>query len=272
MIYCRIPVAVPTGWVRDHVVDDVVDKGGKGIGDILTKKVGPLPVIAWVGVLGAAGFYVYKTRKGASSGGTVPADDGSGTVSATGSGSYSPVGAGSGSNPGSGTTDTPTRFTDNQAWATAAISYLVGLGYEGTQVNQAVQKYLASLPLTSSQSGMVNLAILKMGATPEVVAPAQDDPGPVGGPKTGVPAAVTELKANVVDSHNVKLTWKPSDGAAWYDVTVTNSGGSAEAVSYTPDYHWTHMIGGFDSTYYVVAANNAGKSPVATVTARTPDE
>lgn len=265
-------LVVRTGWVGDMAETDVVEKGGKGVGAILAKKVGPMPVAAWAGVLGVAGYYIYRTRKG--SGGTAAAGvgDGSGTVAATGSGSYTPTGSGTGSGgTGSGTSGTGT-FADNQAWSTAAISYLVGLGYEGVMVNQAVQKYLASLPLTSAQQGMVNLAILKVGAPPELVAPSQDDPGGTTNPKPGIPAAVTGLKATVIDAHNVQLNWNPSDGAAWYEASITNETGAATVVTYTPSFHWDQLLGGYDSVYHVVAVNNTGRSPDVTVAARTPNE
>lgn len=251
--------------------DEVASEGGKGIGAILTKKVGPLPVAAWAAVLGVAGYYVYRTRKG-SSGGTAAAGAGDGTVSATGAGSYSPVGSGSGSDTGSGVTTGGHTFADNQAWSTAAISYLVGLGYEGVMVNQAVQKYLGSLPLTSAQQGMVNLAILKVGAPPELVAPSQEDPGGTTGPKTGIPTAVTGLKADVIDANNVKLSWNPVEGAAWYEASITNETGSATVVTYTPSFHWDKLLGGYTSVYHVVAVNNTGRSPDVTVEARTPNE
>ena len=253
--------------------EDVAGKGVKGISAVLTKKVGPLPVAAWAAVLGVAGYYVYRTRKGSSGAATTGTGDGSGTVAATGSGSYSPVGSGSGSDTGSGITGAGHTFADNQAWSTAAISYLVGLGYEGVMVNQAVQKYLGSMPLTAAQQGMVNLAILKIGAPPELVAPSQDDPGGTTNPNnTGIPATVTGLKANVVDAHNVILTWNASEGAAWYEASITNETGAATVVTYTPSFHWDKLLGGYTSVYHVVAVNNKGRSPDVTVEARTPNE
>lgn len=261
-----------TGWVRDTVAEEAVAaKGGKGIGALLGKKLGPFPVAAWVGIGGFAGYYIYRTRKAAASGtsgGTT--GDGSGTVAATGSGSYSPTGSGAGSNnPGSGNTG-PSTFADNQAWATAAISYLVGLGYEGTVVNQAVQSYLASLPLNSQQQGLVNLAILKIGATPEVVAPSQNNPPPIVTP--GAPGPVTGLVGHADSPNKVVLSWTPSAGATSYDVTITNYTGSATHSVSSPSFTWSDLIGGVESVHSVVAVNDSGRSAPASVTVSTPAE
>lgn len=251
---------------------DAAVSGGKGIGAVLHKKLGPFPVVAWGGIGVVAGYYVYRTRKAAGSGvrtGTDGGTGGDGTVAATGSGSYSPVGSGAGNNsPGSGNGGSST-FSDNQAWSTAAISYLVGSGYEGVLANQAVQSFLASYPLTSAQQSMVNLAIGKIGPPPEAVPPSQENPNPI---QTGVPEAVNGLTAKVNGPTSVTLMWEPVNGATKYRVRVSSQWGSEEwetssTVDTRTNYGWNTT-----ATWTVQAVNAKGAGPARSVMATTPPD
>lgn len=254
---------------------DAVAAGGKSLTTVLGKKVGPLPIAAWVGVGGAAGYYIYTTRKKARSGGLGAGDTsgdtgaGDGTVSATGSGTYSPVGPSAGGNStGSGNGGGNT-FGDNASWSTAAISYLVGSGYEGVLANQAIQTFLASYPLTTDQQGMVNLAIRKIGPPPEVVPPSQENPNPV---TTSVPDPVENLRATVNGPTSVTLMWDPSVRATKYKITVSSQWGTeswetSSTVNTRNNYGWNTT-----ATWAVQAVNDKGASPARTVQATTPPD
>lgn len=162
----------------------MADEGSK-FAQLMTKK-GPmdLPIGVWVLVGGGGLFFAYRTYKktgSATSNVASTGTTGNGTVDATGMGSYSPAG-GSISTSDTGTSSTGNSFADNNSWMTAAINYLVGLGYDASVANQAIGLYLASQPLTTSQmQAMVNVAIQHLGAPPQSVAPVNGTVTPVQG-------------------------------------------------------------------------------------------
>jgi hypothetical protein len=258
------------------VADDVPTptKTAGGLAGFLTKKIGPMPAGVWLIVLLIAGFVVYRTRSGIASGVNVSgtADGGSGTVPATGSGSYTPVGSGpGGNNPGSGVPSGTPTFGSNQAWGTAAINYLTGLGYEGVSINQAIQSFLASYNLTSQQQTWVNLAIIRLGAPPEVVPPSTENPPPVGSP-TG-PPPVKDLTVSSAGSDFVNLEWSPSPGALKYRIVASSSHGSWSPVETTSTFWKSSQVNklgqNLDHTFTVWAIGESGASAPRTVTAHT---
>jgi hypothetical protein len=142
--------------------------------EFLTKKVAGAPAGVWiVGLGGIVGFYLYTKNK--SAGTTVaPATTGTGsggTVDASGLGDYTPAGGFAGSSTDSTSSTSNTTYTDNNAWGTAAINYLVGHSYDAGTANQAITLYLASEQLTTQQQAMVNVVIGALGAPPQLVAP-----------------------------------------------------------------------------------------------------
>lgn len=152
----------------------------------LKKDFGGVPgwVIA-VGVGGIAGWYILRTRSNAKAATPAVVNTGApgGFVDASGMGSYVPAGnnAGSGSGGSSGS-GTGSGFADNNAWASAAINYLVGLGYDAAGVNVAISSYLNGQTLTTQQTAWVNVAIQHFGAPPTLVTPTI-----IGSPVGGVP-------------------------------------------------------------------------------------
>lgn len=157
---------------------------GSKFAQLMTKK-GPmdLPMGVWVIVGGGGLFFAYRTYKKAGS--ATPSVATTGTtgngVDALGGGTYTPVG-GNITTSDTGSSSTGNSFADNNAWATAAINYLVGLGNDPGIANQAITLYLASQPLTTSQmQAMVNVAIQHLGAPPLTVAPVNGTVTPIGG-------------------------------------------------------------------------------------------
>lgn len=187
------------------------------VGSLLTKKAGPLPIWVYgVLVLGGLGMTYYLNRN---KGVTPTVTPNSGVTEATGSGTYVPKGAGAGASNPSGTTGTgPATFSDNNAWGSAAINYLVGLGNDPGQANQAITLYLSSLPLTTRQQALANAAIQKFGAPPQLLAPVNGNVPPVdgtgGGGETGplpqVARTMSSRESDIEDSPWL-LTAAPSD-------------------------------------------------------------
>lgn len=158
---------------------DTPAAGKKGL-DFLTRKIGPAPV--WVYALLAVGVYYWYTHygPGASSAAAVPAASATpGTTPTTDS-------------IGSNILATAP-YSDDTAWASAAIGYLSGDGGQtsngiGVPLNDAtvaIDNYLQGLPNTAQQQAWVQLALNGIGPPP--VAPASQVSTTTGGGTTTTP-------------------------------------------------------------------------------------
>lgn len=216
-----------------------------GSKNFLMQKVGPLPLVAWI----AAGLVIwfYFSRKSASTT-TAPIDP------ATGFPTGSPedqAALAANAQQNATTPSTPTgqpgqTYTDNNAWARAAINYLDGLGIDPTQANQAVELYITSQTLTTQQQGDVNLAIAALGPPPDVPGPSTPNPGQVVVPPTTTPPppvpppppgpspkpkptdvtrfpAPTGLKASNETASSVQLSWHNTPGTVGSDQVLPAS-------------------------------------------------
>jgi len=141
------------------------------------KMVGPLPMGAWIAVIGGGlGFALYTRSK---ADGATPASDTSGG---------SPLDTvGDGSVGGAWTVTAPTPsdntnvavITDNQTWAQAAENYLIAHGYDPGKVMSAISNGLYGQALPPDQWALWVLALSHMGAPPENFnAPTQSSPTP----------------------------------------------------------------------------------------------
>lgn len=233
-------------------------KGGLGF---LKTKAGPLPLGVWL--VAAVGIYLYFQRQQKKTAGAGQQTDPAGNVGtinpATGyvagsqqdqaamaaNGASSDIGGGT-----AGQSGTPGRqtYTDNNAWGSAAINYLVGLGVDATTANQAIELYLSSQPLTTSQQGDVNLSIQALGPPPTLPGPIAGNPPPVvkppgtgggtpvGGNKPGPPPPVrppsptggktvpppTGLTVSGKSGHSLRVKWNRVTGATGYHVLCTD--------------------------------------------------
>lgn len=222
---------------------------GKGL-DVLKQKVGPLPLGVWL-VAGLGIWWYISHRQAASTGTTDPAGN-VGTIDpATGyvygstqdqsALAANAAGAGASGATNSGTAAGSTvagTYATNSQWATAAINYLVGLGVDPASANEAIQQYLGSQTLTSTQQGDVNLAIQALGAPPDLPGPVGTQPTPIVTPPTGTVYAAnppTGLTVTGVTSATVSLKWNAAANATGYTIrygtTASASDGSTSVDS-----------------------------------------
>lgn len=229
---------------------------GGGIKEALGRKIGPLPAGVWIVIAVAVFWYVSKKQK-ASAGAAGQATDPAGNVgvidpktgyvygtpedqSALGSGSSS---LGTSSDSGSGGSTVAGQYADNNAWAVAAINYLVSIGVDATSANTAITQFLASQQLTAAQQADVNLVIQRLGAPPSPpqpggsTTPIVSPPGgastyatnpPTGFTTTTVGANSIGAKWNAaVNATSYTLSWGTSPNASDGSVTVSTTAGTA---------------------------------------------
>lgn len=217
---------------------DEVESATKGAGNFLTHKVGPLPLGVWM--VAAIGIYYVVGHKSKTAGSTGPtALTPSGTVGTTGgigsSDMASGGGGGSDGSTGSGGGTIAGQYATNDAWARAAINYLVGRGVDPTAANSAITTFMASQPLSTEQQGDVNLAIQALGAPPQPPQPGTAPP-PVVTPPGGVVYASnppTGLTVSGKTPTSVTLTWNKVTNATGYTIKFNSSGGSVQSVTAT---------------------------------------
>lgn len=135
------------------------------------KQVGPLPLGAWVVVVGGGlGIAWYSRRAGTQNTAPVPVNDTSGVPG---------VGTGPGwvavPPPSSAPDGAPPPAT-NEEWGRQAINYLIAQGYDATAADLAIRKYLESAKLSIQEYALVRIALQKLGAPP-VPLPAPVDTG-----------------------------------------------------------------------------------------------
>jgi hypothetical protein len=224
------------------------------VGNVLTRKVGPLPVAAWAGIAIVVWYIVRKKTSSASTSsttvatgtpaGTEPGTEGTDPAGNTGlidpatgyvygtPEDLAALGQGNQSDTGSsgGSSSTQT-YTTNAAWEDAAINYLVGLGTDPTEANGAIAAYLASQTLSTTQQAEVNEAIQALGAPPQPPAPTTstpvvNPPGTGGGPYAANPP--TGLAVSAATSSTISLKWNASKGATGYTVKYTPAGQAAQ--------------------------------------------
>ena len=165
----------------------------------LTKKLGPLPVWAYPLIIAglAYAWYWWKSRHSAS--GTVTDAAAAQTQSDaatydTSAPDYGLNGTGGGIGAGGstgGTTTIPDNSvpTSNAAWQSLATSYLVGMGYSATAVEQALNNWLLGLQASPQDNALFNLAVARFDQPPEGVPPQ-----PVGSttPSPALPGGTTQ--------------------------------------------------------------------------------
>ena len=232
---------------------------GGSIKDKLGKKIGPLPLGVWLVIAAGIFWFVLKSNKESDGGQQTDAAGNVGTINPnTGYVYGSPedkaaLGASSNSlgtsgETGNGGGTVGDQYADNNAWAVAAINYLVSIGIDATSANAAITQFLSSQQLTSAQQGMVNLAIQRLKAPPNPPEPGGSPP-PVVTPPTSSTFAINPPTGFATSSVNPTAI-----GVKWNKTT--------NAVSYTVS--WGKGANAADGTMTV-------STPAATVTGLTPN-
>jgi hypothetical protein len=138
----------------------------------LGKQVGPLPLGAWLAVVGA-GVGLAAFSKRAADAPPEPMED---------------VGGVPGVGEGPGWTAVPPPVTmpggvapepeTNEEWARAAVTWLIAQGYNPAVADSAVRKYMAEERMSAQEYALIMLALARLGPPPILLGP------PIFGPPT----------------------------------------------------------------------------------------
>lgn len=123
------------------------------------KQYGPMPLGAWVAVVGGGLAIAWWSRRNSPSGPTI-VEDTSGQAG---------VGEGSGGlwvQTQAPPTEVAKVPQTNEEWARVAINYLIAQGYDPALSDTAIRRYLESSPLTLAQNALVKIALAHLGAPP----------------------------------------------------------------------------------------------------------
>jgi hypothetical protein len=208
-------------------------EGGGGIKAALGKKLGPLPAGVWIAIALVVFYYVSKKQGGGAGGQeTDPAGNVGQINPQTGyvygspqdraAAGSAPSGLGGGTEPGStGGSTVSGQYADNNAWAVAAINYLVSIGVDATSANTAVTQFLASQTLTPQQQGEINLVIQRLGAPPSPPEPGGNTP-PIVTPPTSATYATNPpsgFTTTTVTTSSIGTKWNATTNAASYTLS-----------------------------------------------------
>lgn len=220
--------------------------GGGGLKGTLMKKVGPIPLAAWIVI---AAVIIYYTRK-KSTGTAGQATDAAGNVgtinpatgyvygsaedAAAAGGSGSLGGSlGSSSDSGTGGSTVAGSYADNNAWAVAAINYLVSIGVDATAANTAITQFLGSQQLTPAQQADVNLVIQRLGAPPSPPEPGGSNTPIVNPPSSSTYATnpPTGFTTTSVGTSTIGVKWNAAVNAVSYTVSWGTSANASEGTT-----------------------------------------
>lgn len=219
----------------------------------LSKQIGPLPLGAWIAIVGGGLAFAYYTSTHAAAPAAV-ADPGV----AAGYDAATP--------PPDTSTDTGTAgitITDNDSWGTAAVNALVARGYSPSASQTAISKYLSGGSPNLTDTALINLAILLIGAPPSL--PQSNLPTT---PNPGAPGTTNSFKG--VSQNTPGIPGKLGDynlkaGSSRYDSHGKPVGKYSGKTAYI--YQWGKIGSawyGKSITYYFRAADlTAQKSTVS---------
>lgn len=138
----------------------------------LGKQVGPLPLGAWVAVVGAGLGIAFYTRKENGSASPVVVDDVSSDPGVgQGAGGWQYVDPSTG-----GQAQTTAPIETNEQWGRAAVNYLIAQGYNASVADAAVRKYLVGQALNAQENALIIIALQSIGALPSALPPADSGP------------------------------------------------------------------------------------------------
>jgi hypothetical protein len=136
------------------------------------KQVGPLPLGAWVAVVGTGLGIAYYTRHESAPSAVAVDDSASPSVIDVGGVPGVGTGAVGGWLP---TTPAPVSsapvIASNEEWGVAAINYLIAFGTDAAIADASIRKYLAGSTLNLQETALVRLALTKLGSPPVPLPP-----------------------------------------------------------------------------------------------------
>ncbi len=182
----------------------------------LSKMVGPLPVWGWAAVLTVAAVVVVKRRRTT----TAATPD---QVTYAQQAQQPTVGATAGMVAASPTVTKPGGgATTNDGWRSQAVAVLASKGYSSLAADTAVGKYLSGLQLSTTERGLVDIALASLGTPPS--------PPPAGGDtpttSTGLPSWITGANASRDTSGRITgidQTYSAKDTPADFATGVTGA-------------------------------------------------
>jgi hypothetical protein len=151
----------------------------------LGKQIGPLPLGAWIGVVGGGLAIAYWQRNaGSNDVAEEPVEDAGTDVNDVGTGPGWTAVPPPSTAPTDGTTP---KYDSNEAWGQAAINWLIAQGYSPGISNSAITKALNGgvdingVKMSIQEWSLWSLALTKFGAPPYPVnvAPPTNVPGPI---------------------------------------------------------------------------------------------
>lgn len=147
----------------------------------LGKQMGPLPLGAWIAVVGIGGGIAWYARNQGSDEPTI-VEDASGVpgVGTGGSGLWTEL-----TPPTSSTPATP---KTNEEWAIKMTQWLIAMGYDPIKSETAVRKYVNQGKLSPQEFTLVTLAMAVIGPPPQALPYIPDDPAVPDPPPPVVPA------------------------------------------------------------------------------------
>lgn len=166
----------------------------------LGKQYGPLPLGAWVAVVGVGAGIAWYTRRQGQDPTIVENVGGVPGVGMGGGGPFIPVTPESNAGQGAPTT--------NEEWGRKAVQWLKAYGMDPLISEQAVSKYLSGVKLSAQEFSLIGLALVGVGPLPQsipTVPDEQPDTTPTTAPYQGgnhVDVWIAEVNA----SYDVGLT------------------------------------------------------------------
>ena len=130
----------------------------------LGKQIGPLPLGAWIVVVGGGLGIAYYTRR--DSGPPVEVED-TGSDPGVGTGA---VGGWTPTTPGE---QAPVAGapTTNEEWAVQATRFLIASNYDPINADSAVRNYVSGSSLSVSETALIAVALARFGPPPQVLPP-----------------------------------------------------------------------------------------------------
>jgi hypothetical protein len=165
----------------------------------LGKMYGPLPLGAWIVVVGVGGgiaYWNYRSSAGGSGDEPIEVEDGSGQPG-VGTGA---VGGWTPTVPGPSDQGLPEQaVTTNDQWAVRAINSLIASNYPAGLADSAIRKYISGTQTSVTEYALVQIALARWGSPPQPLPPDEgpppSTPPPSGGnPMPGAPVYITVSK------------------------------------------------------------------------------